>query len=205
MSDYRFDRNADGQLTVTDLRAGSPDGVDRLVDVEVVAFADKSELVGALFNSLAANLNQNNLPEVSPSDEIATEANSLGNGSVRSDDEINQTVRDIEALSNEIESLNSADIEAPAYTNSVQYVTLLPLEKIDWSTVKFNDLVDVEAEDSFREFASSSAGTSTSSNRSTSSDTQTKDDVSVATQAVESSTLSKLWALVRAYGGLRQK
>lgn len=205
MSDYRFDRNADGQFTVTDLRAGSPDGVDRLVDVEVVAFADKSELVGALFNSLAANLNQNAIPEGSPSDEAAPAAGFPNNETIRTDSEINQTVRDIEALSNEIESLDASGIEAPTYTNPVQYVTLPPLEKIDWSTVKFNDLVDIEAENSFNEFASSSVGTSSSSGRSSVSDTATLENPATEVQGVESTTLSKLWALVRAYGGLRQK
>ncbi len=39
-TDYQVTRNADGSITVTDLRPGSPDGTDRVVNVETLAFAD---------------------------------------------------------------------------------------------------------------------------------------------------------------------
>lgn len=39
-SDYSIVENADGSLTVTDLRTGSPDGVDTVRNVEFFAFAD---------------------------------------------------------------------------------------------------------------------------------------------------------------------
>jgi Ca2+-binding RTX toxin-like protein len=39
-TDYEVTRNADGSITVKDLRPGSPDGTDRVVNVETLAFAD---------------------------------------------------------------------------------------------------------------------------------------------------------------------
>jgi Ca2+-binding RTX toxin-like protein len=39
MRDYRVVTNGDGSITVTDLRAGSPDGVDHLTSIETLAFA----------------------------------------------------------------------------------------------------------------------------------------------------------------------
>ncbi|GAA6192537.1 calcium-binding protein [Phaeobacter sp. NW0010-22] len=38
--DYSFTSNADGTITVTDIRAGSPDGTDTLKDVEFARFSD---------------------------------------------------------------------------------------------------------------------------------------------------------------------
>jgi len=39
MQDYRVVTNGDGSITVTDLRVGSPDGVDHLTSIELLAFA----------------------------------------------------------------------------------------------------------------------------------------------------------------------
>ncbi|RRN62598.1 calcium-binding protein [Caulobacter sp. 602-1] len=39
MRDYRVVTNGDGSVTVTDLRAGAPDGVDHLTGIETLAFA----------------------------------------------------------------------------------------------------------------------------------------------------------------------
>ena len=39
-TDYEVTRNVDGTITVKDLRPGSPDGTDRVVNVETFAFAD---------------------------------------------------------------------------------------------------------------------------------------------------------------------
>ncbi|MBO9547257.1 M10 family metallopeptidase C-terminal domain-containing protein [Caulobacter sp.] len=39
MKDYQVVKNGDGTITVTDLRAGSPDGVDHLSNVETIVFA----------------------------------------------------------------------------------------------------------------------------------------------------------------------
>jgi len=41
----------------------------------------------------------------------------------------------------------SIGLEAPEYENPNQYVTLPTLEKVDWSKVRFKELVDVEASD----------------------------------------------------------
>ena len=45
-SDYAVADNGDGTFTVTDLRPGSPDGVDTLRSVEFVAFADETVDIG---------------------------------------------------------------------------------------------------------------------------------------------------------------
>jgi len=39
-NDYTVVRNSDGSLTVTDNRPGSPDGTDRIMNAETLAFAD---------------------------------------------------------------------------------------------------------------------------------------------------------------------
>ncbi|MCY2983755.1 MAG: Ig-like domain-containing protein, partial [Planctomycetota bacterium] len=39
-TDYQVSRNPDGSITVKDLRPGSPDGTDRVANVETMAFAD---------------------------------------------------------------------------------------------------------------------------------------------------------------------
>ena len=206
MSDYRFDRNADGQLVVTDLREGSPDGVDRLVDVEVLAFADTSESVGALFNSIAANENQTTGPaEENRLDSANATKESSAENSVRGDSEIGQTVRDLESLASELNTSGPIGVEAPEYVNPNQYITLPSVEKIDWSNVKFNDLVELDPENSSTVFESSRSDANVAANRSGLSDAGVDQETSVATQTTESSTLSKLWALVRAYGGLRAK
>ncbi|MCR5879487.1 calcium-binding protein [Phenylobacterium sp. J367] len=55
-SDYRIDTPVGGPVTITDLRSGSPDGVDVLVDVERVAFSDGTvSLAGALFGGPGAD------------------------------------------------------------------------------------------------------------------------------------------------------
>ncbi|MCY2983384.1 MAG: hypothetical protein NTY15_07060 [Planctomycetota bacterium] len=203
MSDYRFDRNADGQLVVTDLRAGSPDGVDRLVDVEVVAFADKSEAVGALFNSIVAN--QTSIPQIvnAPNDTNSTiEASGT---IVRGDAEIGQTVQDLESLASELKLSDPIGLAEPEYVNSNQYVTLPPIEKIDWSNVKFSDLIELDADSSATEFSTSRTEVNVAVNQSGASETAVEQGEVSSAQSTESSTLSKLWALVRAYGGLRQK
>jgi serralysin len=38
--DYSWVKNSDGSWTITDLRAGSPDGMDKLVGIEVLQFSD---------------------------------------------------------------------------------------------------------------------------------------------------------------------
>jgi choice-of-anchor C domain-containing protein len=206
MSDYRFDRNADGQLVVTDLRKGSPDGVDRLVDVEMLAFADTSESVGALFNSIAANENQGAPPaEVNRLDSSGATQESTANESVRGAAEIGQTVRDLESLASELNTSQPIQVAAPEYVNPNQYITLPPIEKIDWSKVAFNDLVELNAESSNTVFETNRTDAKVSLNRSGESNTAVDQETGVTTQGAESSTLSKLWALVRAYGGLRQK
>ncbi|MFN9416920.1 MAG: Ig-like domain-containing protein [Pirellula sp.] len=206
MSDYQFDRNADGQLVVTDLRPGSPDGVDRLVDVEVLAFADKSEAVGALFNSLFANQNQTApLPTPVDSASIRTADASSASDSVRSDTDFGKTVNDLESLTSELDGNNPIGLAAPEYENPVQYVTLPPVEKIDWSKVDFNDLVDSDSKDSSTVFDTSRTEANVSQSRSGLSENGVEVENVASTIQQESSTLSKLWALVRAYGGLRQK
>jgi Ca2+-binding RTX toxin-like protein len=206
MSDYQFDRNADGQLVVTDLRPGSPDGVDRLVDVEVLAFADKSEAVGALFNSLLANQNQA-APLPSPVDSASIRAvdASLASDSVRSDTDFGKTVNDLESLTSELDGNDPIGLAAPEYENPIQYVTLPPVEKIDWSKVDFNDLVDSDSKDSNTVFDTSRTEANVSQSRSGLSENGVEVENVASTLQQESSTLSKLWALVRAYGGLRQK
>ena len=206
MSDYQFDRNADGQLVVTDLRPGSPDGVDRLVDVEVLAFADKSEAVGALFNSLLANQNQAaSLPSSVDSASIRTVDASSASDSIRGDTDFGKTVNDLESLTSELDGNSPIGLTAPEYENPVQYVTLPPVEKIDWSKVDFNDLVDSDSKDSNTVFDTSRTEANVSQSQSGLSKNGVElENVASALQQ-ESSTLSKLWALVRAYGGLRQK
>ena len=39
-ADYSWVKNADGSWTVTDLRAGSPDGADTLIGIELIQFSD---------------------------------------------------------------------------------------------------------------------------------------------------------------------
>ncbi len=46
--DYSITRNYDGSFTITDLRDGSPDGTDRVYDVENFRFADGDVLAGDL-------------------------------------------------------------------------------------------------------------------------------------------------------------
>jgi hypothetical protein len=89
--------------------------------------------------------------------------------------------------------------------NPNQYITLPPIKKIDWSKVAFNDLVELNADSSYTAFDTNRTDAKVSFNRSGESNTAVDQENGVATQGTESSTLSKLWALVRAYGGLRQK
>ena len=197
---------ADGQLVVTDLREGSPDGVDRLVDVEMLAFADTSESVGALFNSIAVNENPAApLVEVNRLDGSGTTQESPSSDTVRGDAEIGQTVRDLESLASELNTSQPIQVAAPEYVNPNQYITLPPIEKIDWSKVAFNDLVELNADSSYTAFDTNRTDAKVSINRSGESNTAVDQATGVAPQGTESSTLSKLWALVRAYGGLRQK
>ncbi len=212
MSDYQFDRTPDGKLVVTDLRPGSPDGVDRLVDVEMLAFADKNELVGALFNSLLANQNQETIAPP-PQAEAAAQApetdgpvtETTSTGTVRGEAEIGQTVNDLESLATEFGKNTTIGLSAPENDNPFQYVTLPTVEKIDWSNVDFRELGAMDSDDSNIVFESNrnDAATSRSQAELFDSNVTLQNDVSAAT--TESSTLSKLWALVRAYGGLRQK
>jgi Ca2+-binding RTX toxin-like protein len=52
MNDYSVVQNADGSVTVTDLRFGSPDGVDRLINVEKIVFGPppSAEAIAQQFN-----------------------------------------------------------------------------------------------------------------------------------------------------------
>ena len=127
------------------------------------------------------------------------------NDSVRSDAEIGQTVRDLESLTSELRGNDPIGLAAPEYENPNQYITLPALEKIDWSTFIFDELVDIDSDVSMVEFERSRSDANISSNQSSLSDTAVQQEEIVATLKNESSTLSKLWALVRAYGGLRQK
>ena len=54
-ADYSVVNNADGTTTVTDLRSGSPDGVDRLINIDVIAFSSVpsiNEIASQMFNIL---------------------------------------------------------------------------------------------------------------------------------------------------------
>jgi hypothetical protein len=66
-------------------------------------------------------------------------------------------------------------------------------------------LVELDSASSSTVFETSQTDAKVGVNRSGESDTAVEQEEVVATQKNESSTLSKLWALVRAYGGLRQK
>ena len=46
-TDYSWVKNTNGSWTITDLRAGSPDGKDTLVGVEVLQFSDSQKSLGA--------------------------------------------------------------------------------------------------------------------------------------------------------------
>ena len=158
-----------------------------------------------------ANPTQAELPQVivpqaiSEPEGVSDASNAAATDFVRSNAVIGQTVRDLESLASELRGNDPIGLTAPEYENPNQYVTLPPLEKIDWSNVKFNDLVDLESDASSVEFETSRTEARVFANRSGQSDTAVEQDEVVATQKNESSTLSKLWALVRAYGGLRQK
>jgi hypothetical protein len=172
----------------------------------MLAFADTSESVGALFNSIAANENQVAPPaEVNRLDSSGATRESTANDSVRGDAEIGQTVRDLESLASELNTSQPMQVAAPEYVNPNQYITLPPIEKVDWSKVAFNDLVELNAESTNTVFETTRTDANVSLNRSGESNTAVDQETDVSTQGTESSTLSKLWALVRAYGGLRQK
>jgi len=49
-TDYSWVKNSNGSWTITDLRAGSPDGKDTLVSVELVQFSDGEKTPGAAAN-----------------------------------------------------------------------------------------------------------------------------------------------------------
>ena len=54
-SDYQDVQNADGSWTVTDLRAGSPDGTDTLRNIEFLRFKDSTVDHGAIISGTARN------------------------------------------------------------------------------------------------------------------------------------------------------
>ena len=45
---YQVTQNADGSWTVTDMRAGSPDGTDTLKNIELLQFSDKTVAIGTV-------------------------------------------------------------------------------------------------------------------------------------------------------------
>jgi Ca2+-binding RTX toxin-like protein len=56
LADYRIVHNADGSWTITDLRAGSPDGSDTLTGIELLQFADTTySLTGATSSPVIAS------------------------------------------------------------------------------------------------------------------------------------------------------
>ena len=63
-ADYLVTENADGSLTVSDLRAGTPDGVDTLTGIELLRFADRSVPAAAntapiILGAGTASINEN--------------------------------------------------------------------------------------------------------------------------------------------------
>ena len=176
--------------------AVSESDVDGLATDEVVALADKIEPVDALSNAVAANPTQAELPQVivpqaiSEPEGVSDASNAAATDFVRSNAVIGQTVRDLESLASELRGNDPIGLTAPEYENPNQYVTLPPLEKIDWSNVKFNDLVDLESDASSVEFETSRTEARVFANRSGQSDTAVEQDEVVATQKNESSTLS---------------
>ncbi|MGZ8284084.1 MAG: Ig-like domain-containing protein [Allosphingosinicella sp.] len=58
-ADYRFLPGLDGAIIVRDLRAGSPDGTDRLLDMERVEFKDGTFKLGGLVQANAAPVAEN--------------------------------------------------------------------------------------------------------------------------------------------------
>ncbi|WP_192357609.1 beta strand repeat-containing protein [Mesorhizobium mediterraneum] len=50
-TDYQVDQNSDGSLTISDLRAGAPEGIDTVTDVELFRFADGDIALADLGNT----------------------------------------------------------------------------------------------------------------------------------------------------------
>jgi len=204
------DFNGQVQLTVdattTESGSGSIAVVSKAFTVNVADVNDQTSELEIAKKKDAWNQNQVVQQPIPADGSVAT----LGNAtpeleSVRGDTEIGQTVRNLESLTETLLKSQSIGLEAPEYENPNQYVTLPSLEKVDWSKVRFEELVDVEASDRSIDSAKSGENLNIAFGRSSPSETAVQQAEVVLSPSIESSTLSKLWALVRAYGGLRQK
>lgn len=57
MANYSWSKNSDGSWTIRDLRAGSPDGTDRLISIETLQFSDSSVALASSASSAASSWN----------------------------------------------------------------------------------------------------------------------------------------------------
>jgi Ca2+-binding RTX toxin-like protein len=220
LTDYDIVRNVDGSFTVRDLRPGSPEGIQRVVGVESFIFSDQTLTPDRVINELqiATGLGRDN-----PSDpsQIAGTSDEV-NGNPASSDEIkvtdpplaisgleasiDQTLRNLDSLTTEDNSSVTAQVVEPFVpANELQFVTLPPLPRYDWSNVKFSDLVEVDADNEEFQGVASERQSAVRVGGQDTQEMRAEESGAATSIAEESTVLSQLWRLLRAYGGLRQK
>ncbi|MFO1065109.1 MAG: DUF642 domain-containing protein [Pirellulales bacterium] len=219
LSDYDIQANADGSFTVRDLREGAPDGVDRVLSVESFVFADtkvaaervleESLIVKGLGSDNPSDASQTASSQFSTSTQTTTATTTTADSTappIRTAGDIEQGLNDVDTLTQQVDSTSTATPEpVPQPANELQIVTLPPLPKLDWSNVNFADLVEVDASDRTIVGAVTEYQYSVDEVNKQVSLTAEEQTATALQSSQESTFMSRLWGLMRAYGGLRQK
>jgi hypothetical protein len=220
LTDYDIVSNEDGSFTVRDLRPGSPEGTQRVAGVESFIFADQTLAPDRVIEELliANGLGSDNLSDPTQlagepddtddpqllTDEIPVADSQTGVTSVEAN--IEQSLRDVAALANEYNSPLSAPVVEPFVpANDLQFVTLPPLPRYDWTNVKFSELVEIDANNGeILSVPTEELSMVYTAERETENMAVDEGDA-LASTSDESTLMSRLWGLMRAYGGLRPK
>lgn len=220
LTDYEISRNEDGSFNVRDLRPGATQGSERVVEVANFVFADQTVAPDRVVEELmiANGLGRDNLSDPSqlagadndevldpPSpDDFVTNDTTFDVTDVEAS--IEQSLRDVDSLADEFAARESEKEIVPfAPENEIQFVSLPPLPRYDWSNVQFSELIEVDAINgnilrapSEQQLAAVAGGQDYRSE----TDGESGNVVLVGE---ESTVMSRLWGLLRAYGGFRQK
>ena len=126
--------------------------------------------------------------------------------SIRTNSEISRTTGEIVSLLSEFDRVLDQTISAEDYDSVDQTYTLKPADQIDWNDIEFADLV--ESNFGRRSLTGEDVSDSAAIDASvlaTEAERLIKEQTTTLTEQDETSTLSRLWSLVRAYGGVRTK
>ncbi|MEM9634512.1 MAG: hypothetical protein AAGA50_24495, partial [Pseudomonadota bacterium] len=91
ISDYDVTQNADGSLSIADTRSGSPDGTDRVYDIETLRFSDGDLTVSELFASDVSDVTDTDT-SANTIAENATEGSAVGITAFAEDGNASDTV-----------------------------------------------------------------------------------------------------------------